>query len=642
MSGEFGYAGEILRVNLSSGENYAEPTEAYAEYIGGRGLAAKIYWDEVSPETKAFDPDNRLMFLTGPFTGFAGLSPRWQVYGKSPLTDPEQFCYCNLGGTWGVALKFAGYDGIVVQGKADKPVYLLVDEGGVHVREASHLWGRGAIESREILKSELGESVNVVACGQAGENLVVHASLLADRDSSGSGGLGAVMGSKKLKAIAVRKRKNKLAAAHPDRVRDLIKYSRRLLGEKFKLLEYEQYVPLESDRIKKDFCWGCPGPCMRMKWKAGDGKEGKYFCQSVMVYQVRAKKYYGEEGDVPFKATKLCDDYGLDTKGVNAILTWLSRCHRAGLLTEEETGIPLSEEGSLEYLSLLLHKVAFREGFGDVLAQGVGKAAEIVGKGTKELIGDTILKADVDDIYGPRVYIVNGLLYAMEPRQPMQQLHEASIFIEQWLDWVYGREGAYVTSDIVRAAARRFWGNEDAGDFTSYKGKALAGKMTQDRQYVKESLILCDILWPIIASPNTEDHLGDPSLESKLYTAVTGREMDETGLYQIGERLFNLQRAILAREGHVGRQSDTLSESMFTIPLRHHFINPECLVPGPGDEPVSRIGAVVERDEFERMKDEYYQLRGWDVDTGKQTRSQLEKLGLGWVADELEPSGLLA
>jgi aldehyde:ferredoxin oxidoreductase len=161
-----GYAGKILRVDLSSGQAYTVPTADYAEFVGGRGIAAKIHWDEVSPEVKALDPENRLTFLTGPLTGLAGFaSSRWQVCGKSPATKPEQFCYCNLGGSWGVALKFAGYDGIVVWGRAERPAYLLVGENGAEVRDAHHLWGRGAIEAREILKSELGEAASVVACG---------------------------------------------------------------------------------------------------------------------------------------------------------------------------------------------------------------------------------------------------------------------------------------------------------------------------------------------------------------------------------------------------------------------------------------------------------------------------------------------
>ena len=639
-----GYAGKILRVDLSSGQTYTVPTADYAEFVGGRGIAAKVHWDEVSPEVEALDPENRLTFLTGPLTGFAGFaSSRWQVCGKSPATNPEQFCYCNLGGIWGVSLKFAGYDGIVVRGRADRPAYLLVGESGAELRDAHHLWGRGAIAAREILKSELGEAASVVACGQAGENRVIAASLLADQDASGAGGFGAVMGSKNLKAIAVARGAKRPTAAHPERLRELVRYLRWLTGDKYKIDGYfDRYQPVVASKVKKSYCWGCAGPCIRISWKADDGAEGKFFCQSAMFYQVRARNYYGDEGDVHFKVTKLCDDYGLDTKTVNVFMSWLSRCYRAGIVTEEETGIPFSKQGSLEFAASLLHKVAHREGFGDLLADGVERAAEAIGRGASEMLGELHHKAEQDEVYGARLYPVNGLIWAMDPRQPIQQLHEASVPVELWLDWMEGRQSSYVSGRVFRDMALRFFGSEAAADFSMYEGKALAARRIQDREYAKECLILCDIQWPVMTSPNTEDHVGDPSLESKFFSAVTGREVDEDGLYRLGEKVFNLQRAILAREGHEGRQSDRLPEFNFSTPLKFQFINPELLVPGPEGKPVSRKGAVLGRQEFERMKDEYYELRGWDVPSGKQTRSLLENLGLGQVADELEGRGLLA
>lgn len=211
-----------------------------------------------------------------------------------------------------------------------------------------------------------------------------------------------------------------------------------------------------------------------------------------------------------------------------------------------------------------------------------------------------------------------------------------------WLMWVYKQEGAFVSSDVFRAIGKRFFGSKDAVDFTTYEGKALAAKMIQDRDCVNSSLILCSYLFPILFSRNTSDHVGDPSIESKLLSAVTGNEIDENGLYRIGERIFNLQRAILAREGHRGREYDRISEYNFTKPLKFDLHNPELLSPGEGDEVVSKKGAVLDRDKFERLKDEYYGLRGWDVATGLQTRTKLEELGLGHIVEELEHRGLVA
>jgi len=617
----------------------ATPTSDHASFVGGRGLAAKVHWDEVMSEVGALDPENRLTFFTGPMAGFAGFgSSRWLICGKSPATDPEHFCHSNLGGTWGVTLKSAGYDGIIVQGRAEKPVYLLVDQDGAQIREAGHLWGRGAIETRELLKSELGEDVNVVACGQAGENLVVMASVLADKDSSGSSGFGAVMGSKHLKAIALVKGGTRLTAAHPDGLRDLVRYYAHLQGDRD-----ADYFTVPG-KTKRDSCWGCPGLCGRIAWKAADGTEGKYFCQSALMYQIRAAQFYGQgqEGDVPFRVTKLCDNYGIDTMAMHVVMSWLSRCYREGLLTEEETGLPLSKSGSLEYAEALVHSIALREGFGDLLARGVEKAADAVGKRTRDKIGDLLHKAQQVDQYGGRTYIVNGLMYATEVRMPIQHLHKTSIPVMQWLGWIQGIEGAYISGEVFRAIAARFFGGEAAADFSSYDGKALAAKAIQDRQYAAECLVLCDYAWPVLTSPITDDHVGDPSLESRFLSAVTGHEIDESGLCRVGERVFNLQRAILAREGHRGRLSDALPEYNFTTPLKFDVLNPQMLVPGPDGNPASRKGMTLDRAEFERMKGEYYLLRGWDVPSGRQTKTKLEELDLADVAGELGSRGLLA
>ena len=639
MSSLHGYAGRILRADLSSGRMSATPTSDHASFVGGRGLAAKVHWDEVMSEVGALDPENRLTFFTGPMAGFAGFgSSRWLICGKSPATDPEHFCHSNLGGTWGVTLKSAGYDGIIVQGRAEKPVYLLVDQDGAQIREAGHLWGRGAIETRELLKSELGEDVNVVACGQAGENLVVMASVLADKDSSGSSGFGAVMGSKHLKAIALVKGGTRLTAAHPDGLRDLVRYYAHLQGDRD-----ADYFTVPG-KTKRDSCWGCPGLCGRIAWKAADGTEGKYFCQSALMYQIRAAQFYGQgqEGDVPFCVTKLCDNYGIDTMAMHVVMSWLSRCYREGLLTEEETGLPLSKSGSLEYAEALVHSIALREGFGDLLARGVEKAADAVGKGTRDKIGDLLHKAQQVDQYGGRTYIVNGLMYATEVRMPIQHLHKTSIPVMQWLGWIQGIEGAYISGEVFHDIAARFFGGEAAADFSSYDGKALAAKAIQDRQYAAECLVLCDYAWPVLTSPITDDHVGDPSLESRFLSAVTGHEIDESGLCRVGERVFNLQRAILAREGHRGRLSDALPEYNFTTPLKFDVLNPQMLVPGPDGNPASRKGMTLDRAEFERMKGEYYLLRGWDVPSGRQNKTKLEELDLADVAGELGSRGLLA
>ena len=617
------------------------PTMDYADrFLGGRGIAAKIYWDEVPPEMKAFDPENRLIFAVGPLAGFKGVSgSRWQVCGKSSLTTPEYFNYSNLGGNWGAQLKLAGYDALVIQGKSENPVYVLIEDENVEIRDASTLWGKSTVETREMLKEQLGRSVNVVAIGPAGENMVTFASVLADKDASGSSGLGAVLGSKNLKAIAVRG-SGKVKAANPQKYRELADYARELRTG------FSMGITPGTDqgmKLKKDYCYGCTGGfCFRGTYKASNGKVGKYMCGSATFYILRARKYYGESNEVPFLANMICNEYGVDTHQMDVMMQWLSKCHRAGILTDENTGIPLSQQGSLEFIETLVRKIGLREGIGDVLARGTIRAADAVGQGAKELLTDYITDSGhFALIDGPRMYISTGLLYATEPRQPMGQLNELGS-LNLWLMWVHKQEGAFVSNDVFRAIGRRFLGSEAAVDFTTYEGKALAAKMIQDRECAKDSLILCSYLFPIMFSRRTDDHVGDPTVESKLLSAITGNEIDEDGLYRIGERIFNVQRAILAREGHRGRECDRISDYNYTKPLKFDLHNPELLSPGKGDEVVSKKGAVLDQERFEDVKDEYYSLREWDVSTGLQTRAKLEELGLKDMVEDLERRGLIA
>ncbi len=647
----FGYAGKLLRLDLSAGSISRLSTPDYADdFLGGRGLGAKVYWDEVPPEAGALDAENRLVFATGPLAGLPTIgASRWQVCGKSPAHRPKQFSYCNLGGRWGADLKFAGYDAIVAHGKSEKPVYLLIAKDAIEVRDASALWAQGAIETRQTLKRELGDFARVVAIGPAGENMAAMSTLLAENDASGSAGMGAVMGSKKLKAIVVLGGDRKpVDVAHPERLRELIRYYRGLRRITLRSSSYrfstDKVPSLSHTKMRRmDPCYGCLG-CSRRSYQADDGSKGKFMCNSAMFYQPWAVSYYGEWNDVPFHATRLVNTYGLDSKAVDRMISWLHSCYEAGILTEENTGIPLSKIGSLAFIETLVRRLSFRQGFGDILARGLEEAAKSIGPAAEEHVGRIgyVAMPGYKDIYGPRLYITNALFYAMEPRIPIQQLHEVGTLIPKWVSWVRGTPGASASSEVVRRIAERFWGGEPAADFSTYEGKSLAARMIQDRQTAKECLILCDYVWPITDLETTDDHVGDPTLESQILSAVTGKDVDEDGLYGIGERVFNLQRAILVREGHRGRDFDRLPEYCFTEPLQFDFMNPDCLVPGKDGEVVSRKGAVLDRNEFERMKDRYYQIRGWDVTTGLQTRESLERLGLREVADDLERRGLLA
>ncbi|MDM7999188.1 MAG: aldehyde ferredoxin oxidoreductase C-terminal domain-containing protein [Dehalococcoidia bacterium] len=342
-----------------------------------------------------------------------------------------------------------------------------------------------------------------------------------------------------------------------------------------------------------------------------------------------------------FEATKLCDSYGLDAVAIDLMISWLHLCYAAGILTDESTGIPISKLGSAEFIETLTRKIARREGFGDLLARGIHQAAEALGPAAREQVALAGHLAEPGyHPYGPRLYNTNALLYAMDPRMPIQQLHEIGLVMAKWSAGTRGL--TLINSDVIRTVARKFWGGEMAADFTTWEGKALAAKMIQDREFAEASLILCNFLWPITDCDASPDKVGDPALESRILAAVLGNGIEESELYAIGERIFNLQRAILVREGHRGRQFDTLPSHFFSLPLKYDQANADCVVPRKGGEVVSRRGAVVDREGFEKAKDEYYRLRGWDVATGLQTKESLEKAGLPEVAQDLLKRGLLA
>ncbi|MFC1873588.1 aldehyde ferredoxin oxidoreductase C-terminal domain-containing protein, partial [Chloroflexota bacterium] len=397
--------------------------------------------------------------------------------------------------------------------------------------------------------------------------------------------------------------------------------------------------PVTPEKKKMDICRGCSIGCQRLVYEDNNGRKGKFICEPSLFYQIRAQRYYGEQdwSEVPFHAAMLANDYGIDVNALNMMIMWLSRCNKAGILNDENTGIPLSQMGSLAFIETLVRKISLREGFGDILAEGTERAAELVGGGAGKMITDYMGKAGQNVRYNPRFYITTGLLYAMEPRQPIQQLHELSRVLINWAGWANKNEHAFISTDVFRSIAQRFWGSELAADLSTYEGKALAAIKIQNRQYVKESLILCDWIWPITHVEYSNDHIGDPTLENQVFTAVTGEEMGEEGLYRFGERILNTQRAISVREA---RGSDTIPEFHFTTPQKSIIGNPEAVAPGKNGEIFVKKGAVLDKAKFEEIKKEFYGLRGWDADSGLQTKEKLRELDLGDIAVELEKQKL--
>lgn len=636
----YGYAGQILKIDLSNRKVTQQPSADYTDkYIGGHGLAARLYWEMVPGGAKVSDPENAFICASGPVTGFPGFAGfRWKICSKTTLGYSESFSYGNLGDRWGATLKYAGYDALAVQGKCDKLSYVYIHDGKVEFKDAAHLRGLSTFDTNDSIKAELGPKVHILTIGPAGENQVPYAIVLAEGGASGSGGLGAVMGAKNLKAIAVAGDKRP-AAANPERVRELVDIIR--INR-----ENSPMPPLGIPGLtRRHNCYGCSIGCYRETYPAEKGRDYKALCQASMFYVPYSFRYnHGKNDGSHLIGTRLCDGYGLDSIVIQSVIEFLDAGYQEGFLNEVKTGLPLAKIGSAEFMQELTRKIALREGFGAILADGMIHAAAAVGV-KKELPRFIATRAGEKKDYDPRLLITTALFYATEPRRPIQQLHEVAQLAMMWSDEMghSTQPGELFTSKDFRKLAAKIWGGEIAADFSTYEGKALAAKTIQDRVFAKESLILCDLRWTLSQIGRTLGTTADTVTEAQIYAAITGKATDDAALAKIGERIFNLQRAILLRQGWRGRKDDNLMDYYFTEPLKKGelFFNAEGLMPGKDGAIISRVGEVVEKDKFEAMKTEYYALRGWDTTTGRPTKDKLKELQLEDVAEDLAGKGLI-
>ena len=633
----YGWIGKILHVDLSQCEVKQFPTQPYADrYLGGRGIASRIYWEQVKREIKAFDPENRLIFMTGPLvaTGVQGAS-RLSVVGKSPMTLPEGYCYGNLGGFIGPELKKAGFDGVVVEGCAPTPMYLWIHNNKAELLDASSLWGQGVYQVRDYLHQVHGEKAKFITTGVAGERKVRTAVVVASHDSTVSAGFGAVMGSKNLKALAV-KGTGRPSVANPSRLKELNRYTKRI-SKRFRLSMPPSLIGHEMivECIGKGDCYQCGLECIRGRYRTTNGREGYRKCQSMEVYMPWKFSRKDESVDTFFDAPTLCNEYSLCTFEVRNMIEWLYACYQSGCLTEEETGLPLSKIGTREFLERLLYVIAYRQGFGNILAEGLVRAREHVSDQARAMLTHSVVPIGLGDWQPPRVFVAHGLLNAMEPRMHMPLLHEMSHLRARWQAHLLHPDLSSVTSKVFRAVAKLFWGSQEAANLSSYEGKALAAKKIQDRTYVMDSLGLCSFAWPIMDSFNTPDHLGDPTLEAKIFSAVTGIAGEEFDRY--AERIFNLQRAILVREGRRVPDADAIPEYNFTEPFETDPIGRKLLIPDSGEEAVSTVGNILDRERFMSVLKEYYHLRGWNPETGVPYTETLAALGLDDLVSTFSP-----
>jgi len=674
MTPKGGWVGKILRVDLTSRKISEVSTYDYVpKFLGGRGLGAKICWDEVPPEVGAFDPENRLIFATGPLQGtLAPTSGRFMVLGKAAQTAPvESFCRSGVGGHWAPELKWAGYDALIVQGKSEKPVYLWITDQKAEILDAARLWGLDTYQTQQMIWKIHGNKTRVMVIGRAGETRSRIAIILTDSgDASGQGGFGGVMGSKNLKAIAVRGT-GSVPVARPKALAEITHHIHRLFARKpsgsnpyepeekdFKynvwgggygrgslsllggeLLDLCQ-SPSSGYSQTPDGCFACPVSC-RSRVKGPDITPGVAFCAQSYMY-LESMVHQPEKGysKVTWQAAKMGDLYGINAYELMAIIPWLADCFREKLITEESTGLPLGEIGSWNFISKLLHKMANREGFGDILAEGGQRAAMKLGGKAEKLSWMYYPRAGKFGGYREHWVYLGGFPtgYAIPQLALMWVLDNRDALVSHsYISMLWG--AAFTVGQnaltavpekifpVLKPVMKAAYGSEEAAEILRPDGKSLNWKWAapvvkryHEHSLLKDSYILCDILFPYLYNANTADHVGDTTLESRLYSAVTGMEMSPEESYQKGEMFDNLERALAARDGRT-RQDDIFHDLYF--------------------EKEDAGGRKYIREDLERAKTDYYKLMGWDTKTGIPTGQTLEKLGLKEVAEGLEKRGLL-
>jgi aldehyde:ferredoxin oxidoreductase len=612
----YGMTGQMLRINLSDGRISVFSSKPYIDnYLGGRGIVSRLYWEEVPPEVKPFDSENKLIFANGALVGTgAPAATVMAVAGKSPGCYPEGYCYGFFAGYVGTELKKAGYDGMIIEGCAPGPVYVWINDRNVQIRKASSLWGKSAYSTGAALEDEHGRDAKWITIGVSGERKVRTAVVVASHESTLSCGFGAVFGSKNLKAIVI-KGSGEIPVADKENLVKLNRYLYRINKRIHMAIPPQITGTGHGDLLEvvgKASCFKCGSTCGRNIYRYGkrDDLTGMRRCQSIEYYLPWRYGKDSEPVDTLFDAPTLANDFSLDTFELENIVRWLFACYKTSALKENEIGLPLSEIGTRNFLVKLLHSIAYREGFGDILAEGQLRAGFKMPPAPRALFSHQVRDIGHYETTPTRQFIVQSLLIPMEPRAHQPLLHATSFVWMAWLMNYQNPGSSPIDTKVFQDVARTFWGGEAAGDISSYDGKPLAAVKIQDRVYLHDSLGLCNFTWPINYSFSTPDYMGDPNLEGELYSAVTGQPADRLDEYQ--KRIVDLQRVILIREGRTIPGSDYPREYLFTEPLSPKF---PVMVPGP-QGPLNISGNMLDKEKYSQMLQEFYRLRRWDPRTG--------------------------
>ena len=628
-----GYAGKILWVDLSRMEVREKDLDRdlVKLYLGGTGYAARILWDMLEARIDPLSPENLLIAATGPLTGtLCPSSGSIEFCFKSPLTGI--FGETRAGGTFGPKLKFAGYDFIIVRGRSEKPVYLYIRDGSAELRDASHLWGKNVHETTDILLRDLDEPNASIACiGQAGENQVRFASIMVDYDrAAGRCGGGTVMGAKKLKAIVVDGH-GEISAAKPDEFFEAaleainavkIRATKGMgkhgtldglaalneLGalptRNFKTCYFEEAEKVsgqtlsEKYLIKKRSCFGCPIGCGRyIQVPAGEYQTPPHEGAEYETVDMLGVQSMIGNLEAIIKAGYLCNIYGLDTISAGNVIAFAIEAYERGIISERDTNGMKLRWGDPEVTLTLIEKIVNKEGIGRLLAEGVKRASEKLGKGSEEFAcHGKGLEIPAHDTRGTTKSL--AIQYAVG--NPRGACHIEPIWAPMW-DFSKDDMGLRKyglpwppPSRFEETGVRRGEG---------YKLLVFFGELAG---------ILGICRFPLQAAE--EENLNLDRL-SKLTTTLTGFDLKPQDLLRISERVYNLKRCFNVREG-VDRRSDRLPKRVM-----------EPIASGPTK------GVRVEN--LDGMLDEFYDVMGWDRETGIPKKEKLIELGLKDVAEEI-------
>ncbi len=648
--------GTILRIDLSSGKIVKEPTAGYEKlWLGGRGLNSRILYTETDPTVNPLGPENVLMFSLGPFTGtMVPGSGRVEVAAKSPVIGIQGMG--NVGGYWGPELKYAGYDSIILKGKAAQPVYIAIHNDEIQITDAAHLWGMDTYRTQDAIRRELGDpEVEVVCIGPAGENMIAYASIQTRiGNAAGRTGMGTVMGSKNLKAIAVRGTKG-VAIAEPDRFFDLCLEALQTQKPQLSMaktidladndppswgLTLGNYEATEWEK-QKELKDGHKPFWENHKNRQGEGITGCFNCQ------VRCMDYYELPEWGPLVAScnlyasttwlmkdpdmkswyafvSKCQRQGIDSTSASRMIAWAMELYEQGKITHKDTGGIALNWGNTEAIGLMLDKIAHREGFGEVLASNTAEAALKIGNDVEEALQIKGLPLGGTNVMNFRARTIGA---AVNPRGGDEYRARVAAFDNLGSGKDSGMTGmsspdsweAKTAMSIVDAALAK---KEKAGekpmiDQFDYEARGALAALAYKTSAVSDTLGQCK--WNTIFL-----NVGiSIEFQANALSAGEGRQTSIEDLMEAAERIASQERAYAVREG-MTKDQDTLPKKLINYSMAGTY---------PDDQ--------VTPEGLEKMRAEYYQAMRWDVKTGVPTLNTLRALNLEDVAADLIKQGEL-